>query len=91
MHPNGANCNGKIYFFMKENVYVVVKMNTEKHITLKLVLLEQNMHMIVTLVYAKFEVGERLLLWDCTYQLDSFISVPQLVLFLFLESLLENI
>lgn len=51
-------------FLVKENVDVEVKMNTEQHITLKLVLLEENMHMNSTLVNVKYEVGENLLLWN---------------------------
>lgn len=62
--PKGLIGMERSSFLVKENVDVEVKMNTEQHITLKLVLLEENMHMNSTLVNVKYEVGENFLLWN---------------------------
>ncbi|XP_060182797.1 uncharacterized protein LOC132612707 [Lycium barbarum] len=79
MHSAGANCNGKIWFFVNDNVDVQVVSDTEHEITLKLFLQEHNRHMISTLVYAKCDDLERLQLWDSIYHLSTSIDIPWMV------------
>ncbi|XP_059306421.1 uncharacterized protein LOC132057846 [Lycium ferocissimum] len=73
------NCNGKIWFFVQDNVYVEVLLDTEQSITVKLKFQELNRDMVVTMVYAKCSEVERLQLWDSLYFLASNMTSPWLI------------
>ncbi|XP_060189234.1 uncharacterized protein LOC132618185 [Lycium barbarum] len=79
MYQVGANCSGKIWFFVEENVDVEIISDTAQQITLKLFLQEHNRSLITTLVYAKCDEVERLSLWDSIYQLAGSYDMPWLV------------
>ncbi|XP_060211838.1 uncharacterized protein LOC132639409 [Lycium barbarum] len=69
IHQAGANCSGKIWFFVEKNVDVEILSDTAQQITLKLFLQEHNRSLLTTLVYAKCDEVERMPLWDSIYQL----------------------
>ncbi|KAK4370322.1 hypothetical protein RND71_009797 [Anisodus tanguticus] len=51
---------------MSDNIDVEVVMDTSQQVTLKLFFQELNQYMLTTLVYAKYDVNEKLELWDYT-------------------------
>ncbi|XP_059291227.1 uncharacterized protein LOC132044740 [Lycium ferocissimum] len=55
-----ANGNGKILYFLADNIEVEVLMDSPQQITLKLFLQYLNQHFIATLVYAKCNASERI-------------------------------
>ncbi|XP_060190651.1 uncharacterized protein LOC132619914 [Lycium barbarum] len=61
------------------NVDVQVLSDTAQQISLKLVLLDQNKSLVITLVYAKCNESERMQLWDDLYQVADSINLPWLV------------
>ncbi|XP_060190609.1 uncharacterized protein LOC132619859 [Lycium barbarum] len=74
-----SNCNGKIWFFVQDNVDVEVLLDTEQYITVKLQFQDFNKEMVVTIVYAKCSEVERMQLWDILYLLASNMTAPWLV------------
>ncbi|XP_060202053.1 uncharacterized protein LOC132630501 [Lycium barbarum] len=79
MHQDGANCSGKIWFFVEENVDVEILYDTAQQVTLKLFLQKHNRYLITTMVYAKCDEVERMPLWDSIYQLVGSYDMPWLV------------
>ncbi|XP_060194987.1 uncharacterized protein LOC132624185 [Lycium barbarum] len=79
MNIAGANSTGKIWYFIEVNVDVQVLLDTTQQISFKLVLLDQNKSLVITLVYAKCNESERLHLWDDIYQVADSINLPRLV------------
>lgn len=79
MRLTGSNMNGKIWYFVKENVEVEIILDTEQQITLKLSMEEENLQFVTTLVYANYDRTERLQLWDSIYQLAKTMALPWLV------------
>ncbi|XP_060190654.1 uncharacterized protein LOC132619919 [Lycium barbarum] len=63
------NCNGKIWFFVNDNVDVEIPQDLEQQITIKLFFQEWNKSLMVTMVYAKCDHLERISLWDSLYSL----------------------
>lgn len=78
MGSAGSNSNGKIWFFVKENVEMEILLDTEQQITLKLQIAEEGLIMITTLVNAKCDRNDRLQLWDNIYQLANNMTFPWL-------------
>ncbi|XP_060170476.1 uncharacterized protein LOC132601407 [Lycium barbarum] len=74
-----ANYNGKIWYFVADNIVVEVLMDSPQHITLKLFLQDLNRHLITTLVYAKCSASERLELWEDIYHLSNTLSCSWLI------------
>ncbi|XP_059315814.1 uncharacterized protein LOC132066528 [Lycium ferocissimum] len=74
-----ANCNGKIWYFVTDNIGVEVLMDSSQQITLKLSLQELNQHIITTLVYAKCDASERLELWEAIYHLSNTMTCSWLI------------
>ncbi|XP_059313895.1 uncharacterized protein LOC132064801 [Lycium ferocissimum] len=73
------NCNGKIWFFVQDKVDVEVLFDTEQSIIVKLFFHDLNKAMVVSMVYAKSDEGERLQLWDDMYGLSSNMAFPWLI------------
>ncbi|XP_060211801.1 uncharacterized protein LOC132639366 [Lycium barbarum] len=74
-----ANRNGKIWYFVADNIDVEVLMDSPQQITLKLFLQDLNQHHINTLVYAKCSASERLELWEGIYNLSNTLSCSWLI------------
>ncbi|XP_060196130.1 uncharacterized protein LOC132625487 [Lycium barbarum] len=74
-----ANCNGKIWYFVADNINVEVLMDSPQQITLKLFLQDLNQHLITTLVYAKCSASERIELWEDIYYLSNTLSSSWLI------------
>ncbi|XP_060170653.1 uncharacterized protein LOC132601588 [Lycium barbarum] len=79
MQVAGFNCNGKIWFFVKDGIEVEVLMNSDQQVTLKLTFLDSGKILITTLVYAKCDAVDRLELWHNIYSLSSSMNSPWLV------------
>ncbi|XP_060190740.1 uncharacterized protein LOC132620020 [Lycium barbarum] len=79
MNFASANSTGEIWYFIEAKVDVEVFSDTAQQISLKLVLLDQNKSLVITLVYAKCNESERLHLWDDIYPVADFINLPWLV------------
>ncbi|XP_060211890.1 uncharacterized protein LOC132639465 [Lycium barbarum] len=73
------NCNGKIWFFVNDNVDVEILQDLEQQITIKLFFQEWNKSLMVTMVYAKCDHLERISLWDSLYSLADQMELPWLV------------
>ncbi|XP_059313352.1 uncharacterized protein LOC132064401 [Lycium ferocissimum] len=74
-----SNCNGKIWFFVNENVDVEILQDTTQQITVKLYFQQFDKHMVTSLVYAKCDSIERLALWDSLYCLADGMIDPWLI------------
>ncbi|XP_060170556.1 uncharacterized protein LOC132601490 [Lycium barbarum] len=74
-----ANCNGKIWYFVADNIDVEVLIDSPLQITLKLFLQDLNQHLITTLVYAKYSASESLELWEDIYHLSNTLSCSWLI------------
>ncbi|XP_070045091.1 uncharacterized protein [Nicotiana tomentosiformis] len=74
-----ANMNGKIWAFVDEYIDVDILMNMEQQMTLKLFHRNLSKELYVTLVYAKYDIIERIELWDSMYHLASYMESPWLV------------
>ncbi|XP_060181254.1 uncharacterized protein LOC132610870 [Lycium barbarum] len=78
--PNANfNCNGKIWFFVQDKVDVEVLLDTEQSITNKLFFQDLNKAMVVSMIYAKCNEGDRLQLWDDMYGVASNMAFPWLI------------
>ncbi|XP_060183615.1 uncharacterized protein LOC132613564 [Lycium barbarum] len=73
------NCNGRIWFFVNDNIDVEIIDNTEQQTTIKLNFLSMSKFLIVTMVYAKCDNGERLNLWDSLYCQAANLTLPWLI------------
>ncbi|XP_059315791.1 uncharacterized protein LOC132066504 [Lycium ferocissimum] len=73
------NYNGKIWFFINDNIDVEVIQDTDQQITVKLSFQEDNKILMTTMIYAKCEALERINLWDNLYNLADQMEVPWLV------------
>ncbi|XP_060216615.1 uncharacterized protein LOC132644079 [Lycium barbarum] len=73
------NCNGKIWFFVYDNVDVEILQDLEQQITIKLLFQDWNKSLMVTMVYAKCDHLERISLWDSLYNLADQMELPWLV------------
>ncbi|XP_060190706.1 uncharacterized protein LOC132619967 [Lycium barbarum] len=74
-----SNCNGKIYFFVNDNVDVEILQDTAQQITVKLYFQQFDKHMVTSLVYAKCDAMQRLALWDSLYCLADGMTDPWLI------------
>ncbi|XP_060200406.1 uncharacterized protein LOC132628659 [Lycium barbarum] len=74
-----SNCNGKIWYFVADNIDVEVLMDSPQQITLKLFLQDLNQYLLTTLVYAKCSASERLELWEDIYHLSNTLSCSWLI------------
>ncbi|KAH0702373.1 uncharacterized protein [Solanum tuberosum] len=74
MEYSNYNCNGKIWVFIQEHIQVEVLADSDQMLTLKLLFLENNQHLIVSIVYAKCEAEERLQLWNDIYCISNVIQ-----------------
>ncbi|XP_060177821.1 uncharacterized protein LOC132607756 [Lycium barbarum] len=74
-----SNCNGKICFFVNDNIDMEILEDTAHQVTLKLHFQELDKTMIVTLVYEKCDALERLSLWDIMYCLADGMTTPWLI------------
>ncbi|XP_060177952.1 uncharacterized protein LOC132607890 [Lycium barbarum] len=72
-------CNGKIWFFVNDNVDIEGIQDSEQQITVKLFFHEWNRALMITMVYAKFDSLERISLWDSLYSLADQMDMPWLV------------
>ncbi|XP_060190715.1 uncharacterized protein LOC132619980 [Lycium barbarum] len=70
------NCNGKIWFFVNDNVDVEILQDLEQQITIKLFFQEWNKSLMVTMVYAKCDRLEIISLWDSLYSLADQMELP---------------
>ncbi|XP_060200458.1 uncharacterized protein LOC132628710 [Lycium barbarum] len=73
------NCNGKIWFFVNENIDMEILEDTAQQITVKLFFQELHKNMVVTMVYAMCDEVERVNLWDCLCNISATMSVPWLI------------
>lgn len=69
MNNAGKNSNGKIWFFVADNIYVEIMMDIYQQITLRLFFQDLDIYCITSLVYAKCLENEKLALWDSIYHL----------------------
>ncbi|XP_059288673.1 uncharacterized protein LOC132042062 [Lycium ferocissimum] len=79
MNLANHNCNGKIWFFVTDGIEVDVLMDTDQQVTIKMLFQDSGKCMILNIVYAKCDAGERMVMWDNTYQLASFMDLPWMV------------
>ncbi|XP_059289278.1 uncharacterized protein LOC132042777 [Lycium ferocissimum] len=75
----GVNSLGKIWYFIEDNVDVEVIYDTVQQVSLKLVFLDLNKTLVITLVYAKCDEGDRLQLWEDIYHVAGSFNFPWLV------------
>ncbi|KAG5594870.1 hypothetical protein H5410_036102 [Solanum commersonii] len=61
------NCNGKIWVFIKDHIQVEVLADSDQMLTMRLLFLDINQSLIVSIVYAKCDTGERVQLWNDMY------------------------
>lgn len=78
MNQAGANSNGKIWFFVKDNMDMEIIGESNQQFTLKLTL-EDRQTIITSLVYAKCNSTERLALWIDIYQLANGMTFSWLI------------
>ncbi|XP_070045316.1 uncharacterized protein [Nicotiana tomentosiformis] len=74
-----VNISNKIWAFIDESLEVTVIIDMVQQLTLKVVDIENKMEFILTLVYAKCDVIERIELWDSLYYLASDMTSPWFV------------
>ncbi|XP_019226036.1 PREDICTED: uncharacterized protein LOC109207552 [Nicotiana attenuata] len=74
-----ANVSNKIWAFIDEVYEVTVVYNLVQQLTLRLLHTESHFEFVLTLVYAKCDVIERIELWDSLYYLAQNMTVPWLV------------
>ncbi|XP_060182996.1 uncharacterized protein LOC132612944 [Lycium barbarum] len=68
METTFVNISGKIWLFLSEDVQGSVEIDNEQLITLKLFHQILNCNIVLTVVYASCDVGERRMLWDSISQ-----------------------
>ncbi|XP_060216639.1 uncharacterized protein LOC132644099 [Lycium barbarum] len=73
------NYNGKLWFFVNDNMDVEIMQDLEQQITVKLLFQEWNKSLMVTMVYSKCDHMEIIRLWDSLYSLDDHMDLPWLV------------
>ncbi|XP_075101968.1 uncharacterized protein LOC142177384 [Nicotiana tabacum] len=74
-----GNVSNKIWAFIDEVYDVMILMDLEQQLTMKLVNMDTQKTFILTLVYAKYDAIERIELWDSMYALASDMSLPWIV------------
>ncbi|KAH0679123.1 hypothetical protein KY284_020208 [Solanum tuberosum] len=74
-----ANCNGKIWCFVNSDFDITVVKDTEQQLTLCLKHHQQSHKWLITLVYAKCNAEDRLMLWEDIYQLSTDMDSPWLI------------
>lgn len=67
MNITGTNVNGKIQFFVQDNIEVEVVDDSEEQVLLKLFLTDKNAHILISIIYAKYDKTERISLWDILF------------------------
>lgn len=71
-----ANSNGKIYFFINQDVELIVVQDTKQQLSLLIKQQSHSQSFFVRLVYAKCNVEERRAIWEDIYQLASGMNIP---------------
>ncbi|XP_060182193.1 uncharacterized protein LOC132611846 [Lycium barbarum] len=79
METTFVNISGKIWLFLSEDVQGSVEIDNEHHITLKLFHQSLNCNIVLTVVYASCDAGERRVLWDSINQVSNLFDLPWLV------------
>ncbi|XP_059277512.1 uncharacterized protein LOC132031533 [Lycium ferocissimum] len=74
-----VNISGKIWLFLSEDVQGSVEIDNEQQITLKLFHQSLNCNIVLTVVYASCDAGERRVLWDSINQVSNLFDLPWLV------------
>lgn len=74
-----SNTNGKIWAFMDEIMEVDMVGNEEQMLTLHITRQSHEIDMYISLVYAKYAIGERLPLWESIYNLSKVTNSPWLI------------
>lgn len=69
------NVSGKIWAFMEDNVEFSIVKDEQKQLTLKVSNQNAGISLLVTLVYAKCNANERVVLWDPLTDLSDFYQV----------------
>ncbi|XP_060211849.1 uncharacterized protein LOC132639421 [Lycium barbarum] len=75
----GVNNSGKLWYFIEDNVDVEVISDSVQQVSLKLVFLDRNKTLVITLVYAKCDERETLQLWEDIYNVAGSTNSPWLV------------
>ncbi|XP_060170567.1 uncharacterized protein LOC132601499 [Lycium barbarum] len=73
------NCNGKIWFFVNDNIDMDILETTEQQITIKLYFHDMDKTMVVKVVNAKCDATDRLALWDSLYCMSNGMTSPWLL------------
>jgi len=71
-----TNCNGKIWFFTNHDVDFTIIKDTDQQLTMKLKHHSLTNNLFVTLVYAKCNSDQRLLLWEHIYEMAAGMDNP---------------
>ncbi|XP_059285202.1 uncharacterized protein LOC132038567 [Lycium ferocissimum] len=79
METTFVNISGKIWLFLSEDVQGSVEIDNEQQITLKLFHQSLNCNIVLTVVYASCDAGERRMLWDSISQVSNLFDLPWLV------------
>ncbi|XP_060190578.1 uncharacterized protein LOC132619809 [Lycium barbarum] len=79
METTFVNISGKIWLLLSEDVKGSVEIDNEHQITLKLFHQSLNCNIVLTAVYANFDVGERRMLWDSISHVSNVFYLPWLV------------
>ncbi|XP_019259967.1 PREDICTED: uncharacterized protein LOC109237999 [Nicotiana attenuata] len=74
-----ANVSNKIWVFIDEVFEVIIMYNIVQQLTLRLFHTETHVEIVLTLVYAKCDAIERIVLWDSLYAMARDMDVPWLV------------
>ncbi|XP_060190580.1 uncharacterized protein LOC132619813 [Lycium barbarum] len=74
-----ANCNGKIWILVADNIEVEVVRDTSQQVTLKLFFHEFNQAIVTSIVYTKCDASDRLELWYSIYNLANTVTIPWMV------------
>lgn len=79
MKQAGENINGKIWYFVADNIEVEVLENSSQQGFLKLNIESLNVELVTTLVYAKCKANQILKLWEDIYLLANRMTLPWIV------------
>ncbi|XP_070010247.1 uncharacterized protein [Nicotiana sylvestris] len=74
-----SNVSNKIWAFIDEVFEVTIMYNMVQQLTLRLVHTESHVEFVITLIYAKCDVIERIELWDSLYEMTRDMNAPWLV------------
>lgn len=77
MKSANFNQNGKIWFFVNDEVNMEIMQDSEQKITIRLSI--QGKNLCVTMVYAKCNATTRLRLWDDIYAISNNMTDPWII------------